>query len=163
MLLTLGVVEVDHRPIVLEEVNLLDSRDVVHPQTLQSILQPLIVGGGGLVDGLLLTPHRTLAPRPHLRRHLCQLFRIHGRRILRSHAAHRKTREFRNGLVRVRSAREASVEVQAGQQPPPTQAIPRPAAQARVQAGGVAREKARLQLRVARGVSALQPLVGRAL
>ena len=74
---TLGVVEVDDGAIVLEEVDLLDRRDVVHAQALERVLQPFVVGGGRLVDRLLLPPHRTLAARAHLRSHLCELLSVH--------------------------------------------------------------------------------------
>lgn len=51
--LTLRVGEVDDA-IILEDVDLLNPRNGVHPQTLQSVLKPLVVGGSGLVDRLLL-------------------------------------------------------------------------------------------------------------
>lgn len=51
--LTLGVNEVDDG-VILEDVHLLNARDSVHAQALQGVLQPLVVSGGRLVDGLLL-------------------------------------------------------------------------------------------------------------
>mmetsp|Transcript_42671 Transcript_42671/g.112318 ORF Transcript_42671/g.112318 Transcript_42671/m.112318 type:complete len:227 (-) Transcript_42671:23-703(-) len=75
--LHLGVVEVDNGAIVLEEVDLLNRRNVVHPKALEGVLQPLVIGRCCLVDRLLLPTHRTLTTRAHLRRHLCELFRVH--------------------------------------------------------------------------------------
>eukprot|EP00964_Phaeocystis_antarctica_P031884 scaffold18040_cov63-Phaeocystis_antarctica.AAC.3 len=75
---TLRVGEVDHRAVVLEEVDLLDGGDVVHAEPLQRVLQPLVIRGCCLVDGLLLPSDRALAARPDLRGHLRQLLRIHG-------------------------------------------------------------------------------------
>lgn len=52
--LTLRVGEVDDG-VLLEDVNLLNPRNSVHPKTLQGVLKPLVIGGGGLVDRLLLS------------------------------------------------------------------------------------------------------------
>mmetsp|Transcript_20571 Transcript_20571/g.42106 ORF Transcript_20571/g.42106 Transcript_20571/m.42106 type:complete len:204 (-) Transcript_20571:6-617(-) len=76
--LDLRVGEMDHRAVVLEEVDLLDGGDVVHSKPFQRVLQPLVVRGCCLMDGLLLPAHRTLAACPHLGGHLLQLLRIHG-------------------------------------------------------------------------------------
>lgn len=53
-MLTLRVLEVDDI-IIIEDVHLLNAWDGVHPKALKSVLQPLIVSGGGLVDSLLLS------------------------------------------------------------------------------------------------------------
>ena len=58
---TLGVLEVDDVAIVLEHVHLLNGGDVVHSKALQGGLEALVIGGGGLVLGLLLPAHGTLA------------------------------------------------------------------------------------------------------
>ena len=44
----------DDLAVLLEQVHLLDSGDVVDAKTLQGVLKALVVGGGRLVDGLLL-------------------------------------------------------------------------------------------------------------
>mmetsp|Transcript_38506 Transcript_38506/g.124872 ORF Transcript_38506/g.124872 Transcript_38506/m.124872 type:complete len:218 (-) Transcript_38506:9-662(-) len=76
--LHLWVVEVDDRPVVLEQVHLLNRGDVVDAQPLERVLQPLVVRRGRLVHRLLLSPHGALAASAHLRRHLCELLGIHG-------------------------------------------------------------------------------------
>lgn len=59
---TLGVHEVDNVVVVLEDVHLLNAGDGVNTQTLQSVLQPLVISGGGLVDSFFL-PARWWQPR----------------------------------------------------------------------------------------------------
>jgi len=52
--LNLWVVEMNDRTIVLEEVDFLNSRDVVDSESLQRILQALVVCCRRFVNGLLL-------------------------------------------------------------------------------------------------------------
>mmetsp|Transcript_3109 Transcript_3109/g.9817 ORF Transcript_3109/g.9817 Transcript_3109/m.9817 type:complete len:212 (-) Transcript_3109:2310-2945(-) len=75
--LHLGVVEVHHHAVVLEEVDLLNGGDVVHAQALERVLKSLVVRGGSFVDGLLLPPDRALATRAHLRSHFGEFLRVH--------------------------------------------------------------------------------------
>ena len=51
--LHLGVGEVDH-VVVFEDVHLLDAGDDVDAQALEGVREALVVGGGGLVQSLLL-------------------------------------------------------------------------------------------------------------
>lgn len=51
---TFGVCEVNHF-LVLEDVDLLNSWDGVHPEPFQGVLQPLVICRGGLVDSFLLS------------------------------------------------------------------------------------------------------------
>mmetsp|Transcript_19051 Transcript_19051/g.39719 ORF Transcript_19051/g.39719 Transcript_19051/m.39719 type:complete len:223 (+) Transcript_19051:253-921(+) len=59
--LHLGVGEVDHGAVSLEQVDLLDGGDVVDAQALQGALEALIVGAHVLVDSLALAADGTLA------------------------------------------------------------------------------------------------------
>lgn len=52
---TLGVGEVHHLIVVLEDVHLLNAWDGVHAQPLQGILQSLVVRAGGFVHRLVLS------------------------------------------------------------------------------------------------------------
>jgi hypothetical protein len=59
--LTLGVGEVDDVAILLEHVDLLNSLDGLDVHLLESGLELLVVGGGGLVDALGLAAGGTLS------------------------------------------------------------------------------------------------------
>ena len=70
--LTLGVGEVDHGAVSLEQVDLLDGGDVVDAQALQGALEALIVGAHVLVDSLALAADGTLAAGAALRARTCE-------------------------------------------------------------------------------------------
>jgi len=75
--LRLGVVEVNHREVILDDVDLLDARDSAHRQLLEGALQLLVVGGRRLVHDLLLPPRSALPPDPNLGLQALQLLHIH--------------------------------------------------------------------------------------
>ena len=64
--LTFWVCEMDHFTAVHEEVHLFDGRDGVNSETLESILETLIIGCRGLVHDLLLPAiNRTASVAQH--------------------------------------------------------------------------------------------------
>lgn len=75
--LRLRIVEMDDGTVVTDHVHLLDARNRVHRQLLQRRLQLLVIGGGRLVDNLLLATRRSLAADAHGRLQFLQLFGVH--------------------------------------------------------------------------------------
>lgn len=51
---TLGVDEMDNS-FVLEDVNLLNARNSIYTKSLQSVLQPLVIGSGSFVGRFMLS------------------------------------------------------------------------------------------------------------
>jgi len=74
--LNFRVEEMDHI-VVLENVHFLDPRDRVHPEALECPLQPLVIRGVCLVDGLLLSPDSPLPAGADSTRHALELLHIH--------------------------------------------------------------------------------------
>jgi hypothetical protein len=77
---TLGVREVDHGVVCLEQVHLLNARDIGHANALEGRLELLVVHARGLVDGLMLPSHSPLAASPNLGGHcleFCELLCVH--------------------------------------------------------------------------------------
>merc|ERR1740138_1809587 len=58
-----GARKVNDLPILLEQINFFNSRDVIHPQLFQGAAQFLVVRSGGLVYCFLFSTHGALAAR----------------------------------------------------------------------------------------------------
>lgn len=75
----LGVDEVDNS-FVLEDVNLLNARNSIYTKSLQSVLQPLVIGSGSFVGRFMLSSDAALSASAHGTSHLHELLPVHAGR-----------------------------------------------------------------------------------
>merc|ERR1719282_1367398 len=76
--LSLRLLEVDDGAILVEQVDLIDARDLVETHLAQGDLELLVVASSLLVDSLSLSAHGALASDTDLVLHAVQLFLVHG-------------------------------------------------------------------------------------